>query len=133
MFPYNHPHFVYVLRDGETGPIRYIGCTINLERRIAAHKCEKKLRNPTFREWIISVGDNLVIEAVDRFESKDPALMAERQLIAEAFAAGFSIFNSQRVLAGYGDKTRHKVIDRISPPIPRSTRALATLEAERAP
>ncbi len=87
---------VYILACPETGAVRYVGVTKNLEKRRHAHiTCEKETAK---WPWIASLkarGLRPVIEEIERYDDLIDAENAERFWIAYFRFLGFQLFNRQ--------------------------------------
>ena len=78
------PHFIYVLKDPRTGDVRYVGCTVDMQKRLSDH-VNKPLK--CIRQWIWelkSLGLIPKIESVERLERGGcGARWREDEVIAE--------------------------------------------------
>ncbi|HRK70994.1 MAG TPA: GIY-YIG nuclease family protein [Micropepsaceae bacterium] len=81
------PSFVYVLAsDGKGGPRTYVGWTLDVEKRLAAHNAGRGARSTKGRHW--------QIVHVEKFRTRNLAMRREWHLkrdrkLRKALLAGF--------------------------------------------
>lgn len=84
-------HVIYALRDPDTGDIRYVGMTGNLERRIIAHM--QPVTN--VQRWIEELrksGKTIKVDVLQEC-SFEAALLAERAWIDKMLSRGCDLLN----------------------------------------
>lgn len=101
-------HFIYVLKDPRTYAVRYVGMTIDLQRRYIAH-----LSNPTCETkyaWIrilTDMGLKPIMEVVERVEEGEHyARIREKYWIQHYIGQGATLLNTQLTIQIIGKKQR---------------------------
>ena len=88
--------FIYTLSDPESNAIRYVGKTINIDKRLSQHIAESKKSKNHKASWIKSlINKNITpkIEVIDEIDSEEWEWL-EIYWIAQIKAWGFDLVNS---------------------------------------
>lgn len=105
----NRKHYIYGLRDPNTGEIRYVGRTMNPKARVSIHMGHNGGVNQAKREWAASLkaqGQYAEMVILETCDTKDDAVDAEATWIHHFLASGPLFNRTYRGCEGMNKGTR---------------------------